>query len=64
MTFLILILMFVLWKLFKFSLNVLFPLLVVTLILLWLVEVIKVLFPIIIIVVGGYLVYHVNRQRS
>ncbi len=58
----IIILMFILWKMMKFSFNVIFPLLFLTLIILWIAEAIKLLFPLIIVAVGGYLVYRARNS--
>ncbi|QFQ74541.1 hypothetical protein LM596_05165 [Liquorilactobacillus mali] len=58
----IIILMFILWKMFKFSFNVILPLLFLTLIILWIAEAIKILFPLIIVAVGGYLVYRTRNS--
>lgn len=58
----VIILMFLVWKMMKFSFNVIFPLLFLALIILWISEAIKILFPLIIVAVGGYLVYRTRNS--
>ncbi|EJF01320.1 hypothetical protein LM596_05505 [Liquorilactobacillus mali] len=64
MAIIIIILIFLVWKMLKFSFNVIFPLLFLLLILLWIAEIIKFMFPIIIIFLLICLALFFRKQRS